>query len=118
MGMKLEGGEGLKKKLRAISEEVPTKMEAAVIAGALIVQNDAKIRAPYKTGNLRSSIHIAPESSGKDEAIVQVGTDVIYGAAQEFGTATIPPHPYMRPAFDANKAKFKKTVSKALENLA
>lgn len=117
MGMKLEGADGLSKKFAKIAEQASSKLEAAVTVGAMKVQNSAKYKAPYKTGNLRSSIHTAPESSSSDEVVVRVGTDVIYAAAQEFGTATIPPHPYLRPALDSNRAEVKREIKRALEKL-
>ena len=37
---------------------VEKMLENALVAGALQIVNAAKIRAPYKTGNLRRSIHV------------------------------------------------------------
>ncbi|MFA4972894.1 MAG: HK97-gp10 family putative phage morphogenesis protein [bacterium] len=126
MGMKLEGADGLSKKFQKIVDSANTKMEAAVTVGAMKVMNSAKRKAPYKTGNLRSSIHIESESSGKDEAVVRVGTDVEYARRMEFGFRGTDsrgrkynqgPHAYLRPALDENKAEVKREIKRALEKL-
>lgn len=95
-------------------------------AGLLLVQNAALPKAPKRTGTLRRSIHTEVLEQRADYAEVAVGTDVIYAAIQEFGgvvkpkvakilhwvgeggvdvfakSVTIPPHPYLRPAWDEN----------------
>lgn len=98
----------------------------AATAGLLLIQNAAKQKAPVKTGNLKRSIHIEIEEKHKDHAVAVVGTDVVYGPIQEFGgvvknafgiegrTVTIPPHPYMRPAWDENIEAAKREVADSL----
>ena len=128
--MKLEveitGVAELKKNIAKLGDEFTKYLEAAVMAGALPVQNAAKEKAPYKTGTLRRSIHMETKSKSPERVEVAVGTDVVYAAIQEFGgTITpkrakmlrfviggqeifakrvqIPPHPYLRPALDEKK---------------
>jgi hypothetical protein len=95
---------------------------APLEASALPIANLAKTLAPWKTGNLRRSIKVAVETA-LGAAVAHIGTNLIYGPAQEYGativpknakllhwvsdgqdifakSVTIPPHPYMRPAFD------------------
>lgn len=113
-------------------------LERALVAGALIIQNDAKRRAPVLTGNLRRSIHIGghedlagdrsgvqqqtgqavpgPES-GQAGAAVYVGTDVEYAAAVEFGSEERRAKPYLRPAADSNRSTVAKEVADALRDL-
>lgn len=86
----------------------------AVIAGALIVQGDAKRRAPFKTGNLRRSIHIEPQGASRVYAAVDVGTDVEYAVHQEFGTRYIGAHPFLRPALDENVGRIQAAIAAAL----
>jgi HK97 gp10 family phage protein len=139
VNMKLVGAASLKGKLAKMSAAMGEGFELAVIAGALVVMNDAKKAAPYKTGNLRGSIHIGEvmglgqggktegtDIGGKEVGLnkvkVDVGTNVIYAAMQEFGGSTptggtIPPHPYLRPALDNNKEKVKIAMSSALRNI-
>ena len=141
MGMKLEGGDRFRNRLDKAAKDIGSGLRPAVIAGAQLVRNSASEKAPYKTGNLRSSIHIEPRSSGKDEAVVEVGTSEEYARIQEYGgtinaknkpylvfqtedgswhsvkSVTIPPHPYLRPAFDENKAKVKSEIERAVKKL-
>jgi HK97 gp10 family phage protein len=133
--VKITGDKELVRKLRRLGDDTGGRLlEAAVVSGALLVQNEAKRKSPLKTGNLRRSIHIGGhserselgQSDGSDvggnvasatRAHVLVGTDVIYGAAQEFGTSTIPAHPYLRPALDEQKDAVRVEIGEALKDL-
>ena len=132
-----------RKLLEKVSAATGGKMLAqALVAGALVIQNDAKRRAPYKTGTLRRSIHVgghkdqAPGSEGAPDvpgpkiygrdAEVTVGTNLEYAARQEYGfndTDRIgrryrqPARPFMRPAADENIAAVEREVSRALDDL-
>lgn len=128
-----EWKEKLKRLDVAVSERAVVR---ALTAGAEIIQNDAKRRAPYKTGTLKRSIHIE-QGDGME---VLIGTDAPYAAIQEFGgtitpkkakmlafeikgelvfahSVTIPARPYLRPAFDENKDAAIKEVGEALAQL-
>lgn len=99
--LRMEGSENL----RGQTTEMTTR---ALIAAGLIVQNDAKQRAPYRTGTLRRSIHIGghsfqgggtqlpgPQVSG-DQVTVAIGTNLEYAAQVEFGgTITARNAPYL-----------------------
>lgn len=141
MDYTLKGQEELLKNLEKLGSKLHKALEAATAAGALLVVNDAKTNAPYKTGTLRRSIHIGGFTSlvpdynpgdarntqtfgdlgkGKktDTAVeLKIGTDLIYAAPQEFGTSTIPAHPYLRPAVDENKDKVPKEIGAALGDI-
>lgn len=123
------GLKDLERKLKAMGGAAAEALETAVQAGALIVQNDAKKRAPYRTGTLRRSIHMETIEKARDRVVVSVGTNVIYAAIQEFGgiikaknapflvfrsksgrlvrtkSVYIPPRPYLRPAKEENITK-------------
>lgn len=90
MVVRMEGAERLRGAL-------PGHTTTALIAAGLIVQNDAKQRAPYFTGTLRRSIHIGghsfqgggtqlpgPQVSSAGVTIA-VGTNLEYAAQVEFG---------------------------------
>jgi HK97 gp10 family phage protein len=94
----------------------------ALTAGALLIENDAKRRAPYKTGTLRRSIH-TEQGDGME---VLIGPDAPYGARIEFGYVGPdkrgrmfhqPAQPYLRPAFDENRDAAIKEVGEALAQL-
>lgn len=90
-------------KIEAIKDEAPRRLAVATTAGAMRVHADAVRRAPYKTGNLRRSIHPDITEATKDRTVIEIGTDVEYAAYMEFGTARIAPRPYLRPALDENR---------------
>ena len=136
---KITGDKQLIAKLERLSSELRGKtLERALVAGALIIQNDAKRKAPYLTGNLRRSIHIGGHDDLNPDAgnivdrsgnrvpnpvvsattvAVYVGTDVNYAAAVEFGSKTQRAQPYLRPAMDENQAAVGKEIADALKDL-
>lgn len=125
------GGEELRRKLAALSAALAEEsLGAALTAGADLVVNAAKQRAPYRTGTLRRAIHSRVTAS-RDEATAEIGVHqdgegaiVPYAAQVEFGgtivprtakalhwvdkdgnehfarSVTQPARPYLRPAFD------------------
>jgi HK97 gp10 family phage protein len=107
----IEGAAELAAALGRLSEAAAGEaLRAAVRSAGLLVQNDAKTLAPYRTGTLRRSIHTEVEGDGQ-HAEASVGTDVIYAARLEFGfegtdsrgrTYHQPARPYLRPALDQN----------------
>lgn len=80
--------------------------DAFLSDAAKVVEGDAKLRAPVRTGNLRSSItgRVAGE-----QAII--GTNVEYAPYMEYGTKVTKAQPYLRPALDANKNNLLKLFS-------
>ena len=86
-------------------------LRKAVMKPAVLVRDDARRRAPKDTGLLASDIVAAqdrkPELDGMDaRAVVWVKWEGKGGAPHwryvEFGTAKMPPQPFMRPAFETN----------------
>jgi HK97 gp10 family phage protein len=124
-----------KRQLRRVSKATNGEvLVTALTAGLLLIQNAAGRKAPKRTGTLKRSIHIEALEKREDYAECAVGTDVVYAAIQEFGgvvhqenawgkgikqNITIPPHPYLRPAWDEkiNKAiaEIKIVLSHAIE---
>lgn len=118
----VKGIKGLTKQLQQIGVDVDAKLELALIAGGLILQNGMKVRAPRRTRTLARSIHIgghedqapdytdAGEKAGpqvpgpersKGKVKIYIGTNVVYAAIQEFG-GTITPRraPFLRFQID------------------
>ena len=87
--------------------EVPKAIDALVERVALEIQRDAKTRAPVDTGALQSSIAAGRIKADTNTVEWQVGTNILYAAAQEFGTSRgVPPHPYLGPALEAARVKY------------
>lgn len=121
---------------RASGSQIVTALEA----GADIIINDAKQRAPYRTGTLRRSIHSERASVTESGAEVDLGPAVNYGAQVEFGGDIIPvrarrlrfvvngeviyarrvhqePRPYMVPAAQENAGAVVQEITAALQAL-
>jgi HK97 gp10 family phage protein len=112
-------------RLDELGSMLPDVLEAGTKAGALIVQNAAKDNAPYRSGDLRRSIHMEVTDKSSSSVTVIVGTDKVYAAAQEFGWPEGYPglrgsyegHPYLRPAFDENADAAREEVARVIEVL-
>jgi HK97 gp10 family phage protein len=111
---KITGGKELERNLEKVKQQFSDKLEAAVKSGALVVQNDAKRRAPYRTGTLRRSIHMETIEKKRDRVEVLVGTDVEYAWRIEYGVYNQQPQPYLRPARDENKDEVQREIADAL----
>ena len=117
-------------------------LENAGRAGLLLVQKSAKQKAPKLTRTLSRSIHIETLEKSRYKVELAVGTNVVYAAIQEFGgvihaktakalhwidkktkehrfakAVTIPPHPYLRPAWDEKHDAMVKEIRAALVKL-
>lgn len=92
----------------------------ALIRSANIVESDATLIAPEKTGNLRSSIERSEPLITKLVQKIKVFTNVEYAPFVEFGTRFQRSQPYLRPALIRNAKKiieiFKKEGKKATGN--
>jgi len=62
-----------------------------------LITDEAKRLAPVETGALRDSIAAHLDGMASE---ITAGEGLDYAAAQEYGTATIPAHPYFRVAFE------------------
>lgn len=86
----------------------------ATVAGAKVIRDEARKRAPKKTGKLRRNIASAAlrqkDAPGLATAGVRVRTkgkadspnNAFYWRFDEFGTQHMKAQPFMRPAFDAS----------------
>lgn len=80
------------------------------------IDDQASSLAPVETGRLQVSVITGTQLTRSQRssayragklgvAEVHVGTALSRGLFQEFGTVKMPAHPFMRPAWDSNKAK-------------
>lgn len=83
---------------KAIMAKLTAELKSRNEAAGVIVESAAKQEAPVDTGRLRSSI---THTSGIDGAVI--GTNVPYGAPQEFGTVNQPGKPFLRPGLLKSK---------------
>jgi len=136
--IKLQGFKELDKLLMELPEKLQRKaVRQATLAGANIIKEDAKRRAPrsvagheggkypHKPGNLRKSMRTYKKRDKGGMITYQVGPSKkgFYGKFVEFGhllkrnkktIGNVPAYPFLRPAFDTNTDKVIETIKERL----
>jgi HK97 gp10 family phage protein len=121
----LKGLEEYLEKIAAAGKDVDEAAARAVLAGAEVFQEGMQRRAPERTGNLKNNIRIyGPEQDG-NFVFCEVGlihrrgwTDADtarYGNAQEYGTSSMPAHPFIRPTLLEDRKKAQDAMKESLE---
>ena len=96
-----------------VIRSVNSARKGALTMGAIVVNMDAVMEAPVKTGNLRDSItHVV------DEEEARVGTNVDYAPHIEYGTVNMAAQSFLRPALDRNKAQIEKIIGDVIGKAA
>lgn len=108
----VRGATEIAAKLALLGTATDALMQTAVRAAGLVIQNDAKVRAPKLTGNLARSIH-TEDVSGRHA--VEVGTDVEYAAFVEYGTSRMRAQPYLGPAADGHDEEIEEAIGAVLD---
>jgi HK97 gp10 family phage protein len=110
---KVEGGDKIARRLQMLAEEVAREhMRECALAGAEVIRAEAATLAPRKTGTLAENIEREVKKQTKSRVDIHIGPgeEAWYGRLVEDGHAIVvagkkvgdvPPHPFMRPAFDA-----------------
>lgn len=89
-----------------VAAEVPARAAVVVAETALDIESDATQRAPVRTGNLRRSIHHAIDTPHH----ATVGTNVEYAPYVEYGTSRMAAQPYLTPAVEAARPRFRERL--------
>ena len=110
--------------LRQADANVEAVAAEAVEAGGQVLLAGMLSRVPVDTGNLRDHLTVdGPHQEPNGEVWVEVGlpkksTDaktMRYGTVQEYGSAHTHAQPYIRPAFDSDRAKARKVMVDVLK---
>lgn len=105
--IRLEGMEELQAALR---EKVKLdSVKKIVKLNGSELQTNAQREAPYDTGTLRRSIGLEIKDTGKT---AKVEAKAEYAPYQEYGTRFMNAHPFMKPAFNAQKGRFKNDLER------
>ena len=124
--IKIEGIEALDKAIQAKKIELAEKLKNVVDRGADKVKAAAIRKAPEKSGDLKRSIdkNEVWDRTGKISIYVGVQVNDIfkkadgwYARMQEKGTSKMRARPYLRPAFDENKAQIKQEIEAAIKEV-
>jgi HK97 gp10 family phage protein len=118
---------GLEKWLEALGQagqDVGQAADRALQAGAEVALEGMQKRVPKDTHNLENHLAIlGPEADGNYHS-VQIGLlrgkgldadTARYGHAQEYGSASMPAQPYIRPTMDEDKAKIRGAMRASLK---
>lgn len=91
---------------KIVNEVTGAEMKEVMLEGALLLRDEARRRAPVKTGALRKGIFAARGDANKPSVLVGVNYKIApHAHLIEFGHGgprPAPPKPYMRPAIDAS----------------
>lgn len=71
------------------------RVDALIVKYAALIEAEAKRLARVKTGEMRDEIHTV-----LSEMAAEVISSTDHSAANEYGTARMAAHPFMRPAFE------------------
>jgi HK97 gp10 family phage protein len=111
----VEGSEKVVANLKKVQNTARNRLEQGLLNSALIVERDAKKKAPVDTGRLRDSITHETDFGSGDPSVT-VGTNVEYAPYVEFGSSKAAAQPFLYPALTENKSKILKEIAKALRS--
>ena len=109
-GVKIIGIEKIQKKLRQNVQMADVKK--VVRHNGAEMQAKAQQNAPVDTGTLKRSIGIEITDGGMTAEVEPTADDAPY---VELGTRFMEAQPYLGPAFNEQKEKFKKDMKKLVE---
>lgn len=141
--LNIQGQLELVARLAAMSTSLSDGLEDTVRAGALLIENEAQANAPSPTGALARSISTVTASKTASSVSLQIGPQVEYAASVEYGASTnatggaprqtpwvnkgsdgnfyvdrgVPARPFLRPAFEAQKASATAALQEQLVRL-
>jgi HK97 gp10 family phage protein len=95
---------------------LPEVLDAAVKAGAELVEQAAKERVPVRTGDLRDAIH-TERVRHAEYAVVGGDGKAFYGHLVEFGTTRAPAHPFLVPGLEERREMVVALVDAPLHKL-
>lgn len=130
--LELRGFDEYLEKIAKAGKDVDQAAANAVVAGGDALLEGMKERAPVydndparpdvTPGLLRDTLTRSEPSQSGNFVSVYVGVPkdapkqvAIYGLVQEYGTASVPSQPYVRPAIDEDKAKVRKAQRESLK---
>jgi HK97 gp10 family phage protein len=111
------GTDAIAKQLGDAADALIPTIDAAVEAGAELIQDMAITLVPVRTGLLKSTIHVEPTGQMMERLVRAGGGTVTYAAYVEYGTRKMGAQPYMRPSRDASEAEIVNLITRAVLKL-
>lgn len=118
--MTLVGMDGILEKVKALGQRAARVENQALYAGAKIVRDNARQRAPRSAmakEHLADNIVISEPKQDENGKYVEVGPKApfFYGKFLEYGTSKMPPRPFMGPAQAESKKQVLETIRQTLK---
>lgn len=116
----VEGAEELNEALRSVGERAGgILLQHAAEAGAEIIAEDARERAPEDEGDLKKGIGYRTRRRQAGRTIVEIGNGRAewWGKLVELGTSKTPAKPWLRPALDGKASEARDAVAAKLREL-
>lgn len=120
MGITIDTSEvrALGSRIAANGARIGARGSAVVRRAALAIEADAKVLAPYDTGNLAGSVSTTFTGDGRTgQMTAEIGPTAEYGIYQEYGTSTHGAQPFMGPAYDRQVPGYLAAVAKLGEDI-
>ncbi len=111
-----KGFEEYLEKIAREGRDIDATADQALEAGGEILLDGMQRRVPKDTGNLESKLSVdGPHQEGNlhyvDVGLVRADAETSrYGNVQEFGSATTPAQPYVRPTLDSDMGKARRAM--------
>lgn len=118
----LKGLDDYLEKVQQAGNDVDDATDRALVAGGDVLLAGMERRVPRLTGNLAANlVRTEPERDGNYHSL-EVGIlsnvdaeTARYGNVQEYGSPKMAAQPYIRPAFDEDKSKARKSQRDSLK---
>lgn len=111
------GFDAFLEELAAIGANIDEAVADALNVGADVLLEGMQERVKVLTGNLKSKLRKSDVKRDGNFYYIEVGllrgTDADsarYGNSQEYGTSSMPAHPYIRPTFDEDGTKARRAM--------
>jgi len=115
--MHIEGADELKRAMKKVGDRTSgLALRNAVEKGATVLKDEAVLRAPRKTGNLRDNIEVQAKRIQVGRVMYDIGVTAKawYARFIEKGTKYIAAKPFLRPTLDTKKEDATKAVEDEL----
>ena len=113
MSVTIRGADKVTANMQKASAAIEAAVGDAVREAAMLVEREAKInQTPHvDSGRLRGSI----TSEEKSPLLFEVGSNVEYAAAHEFGTSKTRAYPYLGPAVETARSQYPDLIKEGIK---
>lgn len=104
----LDGADALKAKLAQLEEQADAAIVAALRSWGSDVRDAARDLVPVETGTLRASISVRVEPGSLNAMVGVWNAAAYYSRWVEMGNSRQEAQPFLLPAYERNRRKFRK----------